>query len=76
MGNTYHTVRVIVDGEWIYSSPRSYGYGSQYAWTAREWLRQNGYLPEIEGESLSTYCHVHGIAFIDECIDVPRKKDL
>lgn len=49
-GNTYHTVKIYVDGE-ILKSEITYGYGSHYLQTAAELLKENGYeIPEDNGK--------------------------
>jgi hypothetical protein len=80
--NTYHTTRVIVDGEWVFSSTRSYGYGNQYQQTGEDWLEANGYLPGRERyssgmvERFWNYARRNGIKHTTEVTDVRRKKDL
>ena len=78
-GNTYHTVAVVIDGETVYTSERTYGYGSSYQQTAMAWLIENGYVDASEKhwcwqfvESLKA----SGIVVIDCVNDVPRQKDL
>lgn len=81
-GNTYHTCDIWVDGEHVHKIPFQYGYGSQYEWSAAEWLENNGYMPGRShhanggGDSLCRYCDEHGIKCVTEVDDVPRKKDL
>ena len=81
-GNTYHSVRIYVDGEHVHTIPFEYGYGSQWEWTARGWLENAGYLPGIEarpgspGEALWVYCERKGIKLVREVVDVSRKRDL
>lgn len=70
-GNTYHTVKVFVNGE-VLKSEITYGYGNHYLQTAAELLKDNGYeIPENSGEAfrlVSGYDHT--------VEDVKRKKDL
>ena len=82
-GNTYHTCDIWVDGQHVHKVPFNYGYGSMYRQNAEVWLRDSGYLPGIESyantgtfESLWRYCDRHGIHFVDEVDDVPRKRDI
>ena len=81
-GNTYHTANIYVNGECVGSVPFSYGYGSQFEWNARQWLKENGFLPGIEdhpnggGDSLWRYCDTHGVKYTQEVVDVSRKRDL
>jgi hypothetical protein len=79
-GNTYHTVEIWIDNELIHKTERAYGYGSQYNQTAQDWLHDNGHLPGLEvynfggKEPLHCYCRRKNIAFVDQVIDVDRKK--
>ena len=45
-GNTYHTVRIWINGEVIEITPRAYGYENAYQQTAIEALVKLGYLPQ------------------------------
>jgi hypothetical protein len=70
-GNTYHTVKVFVNGE-VLKSEITYGYGSHYLQTAAELLKENGYdIPEDNGKA---YAYVAKFQHTVE--DVKRKKDL
>ena len=60
-GNTYHTVKVFVNGEAL-TSEITYGYGSHYLQTAAELLEDNG----------KAYAYV--IDFPHTVEDVKRKK--
>lgn len=60
-GNTYHTVSIYVDGAHVWKSPVTYGYGTDYLRTARDWLDENGY---------------KGSYIEHETCDVARKGDL
>jgi hypothetical protein len=76
-GNTYCTASIYVDGKHVHNTPRQYGYGDHYAWIARDWLRDNGYLPGIEStQALWQYCAIKKILLQGEVIDVGREKDL
>ncbi len=81
-GNTYHRTRIYVNGEHVHDSGRTYGYGDQWEWTGREWLKANGYLPGIEeyphggSECLPRYCERNGIELVREAANVERMKDL
>ena len=71
-GNTYHTAQIKVDGQPMYTSPITYGYGDHYYHsTAMDWLTSNGYLtsnrPIREARDI-------GIQY--EAEDVKRKRDL
>jgi hypothetical protein len=81
-GNTYHSAEIFVDGQKVHYIDYTYGYGDQYLYNARNWLRDNGYLPGIKdspgtpGEALWRYCERNGIIFTYSAINVQRKKDL
>jgi hypothetical protein len=71
-GNTYHTTHIKVEGQPMYTSPITYGYGDHYYHsTAIEWLASNGYLtsdrPIREARDI-------GIQY--EVEDVKRRRDL
>lgn len=72
-GNTYHSVKVCINGNEIGYEPFNYGYGSQYLQTA----------VELVNEKLDTKIEFplwklkeKGINLIENVVDVPRKKDL
>lgn len=68
-GNTYHTVKVSVDGETFYSDI-TYGYENHFEQTAIEVLKENGFdVPEY-----GKFQRLEG--FESHVMDVPRKKDL
>lgn len=76
-GNTYHSFRILVNGTELHYTPFAYGYGSQYAQNAQQWLVDHGYLDELAAyETLYGYCTRAGIQCINTVEDVPRKKDL
>lgn len=68
-GNTYHTVKVFVNGE-ILKSEITYGYGSHYLQTAAELLKENGY--DISEDNGKAYAYI--IDFPHTVEDVKRKK--
>ncbi len=63
-GNTYHTVEIYVDGDFIAKSPITYGYEYQYEQTARNILCNK------HGIVLND-CKV-----VSSVTDVKRRKDL
>ena len=70
-GNTYHTVKVFVNGE-VLKSDITYGYENHYLQTAAELLKANGYeIPENSGEAFRLVSR-----FAHTVEDVKRKKDL
>jgi len=71
-GNTYHSVRIIKDGQQIAHIPFAYGYGAQWLQTAIDWLRANGY-PDAEYGTLYLREVLKGTYDVQ---DVQRKKDL
>jgi hypothetical protein len=85
-GNTYHSVKVYVDGELIEYVPFEYGYGDQWQQTAHEVLMKHGYFPKT-GKSLPSGMNADYYEFITwirnnrenysyTVQDVDRKKDL
>ena len=74
-GNTYHTVRVLVDGREVFQSEKQYGYGEQYLQTACEWLECVGTVPP-KSWPLTLFCLDNGIAFDYSVTDVGRERDL
>lgn len=80
-GNTYHKVQVFIDGKFVWLSPITYGYGSQFTETAAKFLEENGYLIRESYSSggkqtLMAACDAQGIALGLTVSDVGREKDL
>lgn len=80
-GNTYHTVRIIVDGAHVHTSKITYGYEAAYEQTAADWLESQGLItleryPNGGKECLWRACERLGIAYTRFADDVSRKKDL
>lgn len=71
-GNTYHTVRVIVNDQEIVSDI-TYGYENHYKETARQLLKDNGF--EVPNP-LEFNRYLNNNSFESTVIDVNRKKDL
>lgn len=44
-GNTYHSVRIFIDGALAVVLPYQYGYGDQFLQTALDWLRETKRIP-------------------------------
>jgi hypothetical protein len=74
-GNTYHVVSVEVNGKHEWTSPITYGYGTQYEQTAMGWLKKAGYAASSD-RSLHRFCNDRGITCSSRAHDVSRKKDL
>lgn len=81
-GNTYHSVRIFMDGEQVAFLPFSYGYGEQFLQTAWEWLGNNGFPELLERHANGGYRN-YGTQYLREVlhgtysvVDVQRKKDL
>lgn len=69
-GNTYHSVTVYVNDE-VLRKDFEYGYGNRYLQTAIELLQANGY------NDIKTFSDLRAIPnFIENVVDVQRKKDL
>ena len=78
-GNTYFTSTISIDGEHVHTIPEEYGYGQMYEQAASEWLIKNEYLPKINAVfayPLASYCQENNIIFINQVVDVQRKRDL
>lgn len=78
-GNTYHTVKVWVNGEVIGVSPVSYGYGDSWMQTAGDVLRDAGLFAEIFGTddvyAIGSYA-MREAGVTSEVVDVKRRRDL
>jgi len=81
-GNTYHTVRVYLDDEFLGESNMEYGYGDQYIETGFRIAFQNSDLPPRKmspngsPEWTRGWSERTGVKVITEVVDVPRKRDL
>lgn len=74
-GNTYHSVKVWVNGKLVGNNPYEYGYGEQYIQSAHDILVATD---NFKGD-YSAFCQDrmnHRDNFIIEVSDVSRKKDL
>lgn len=85
-GNTYHSVKVYLDGKLLGIQPYAYGYGEGYLQSALEILQQSKVYIKT-GEMLSSGMNKdyyefmqdmrnHRENFVVECSDVARKRDL
>lgn len=80
-GNTYNSVRILVDGAEVAYLERSYGYGDYYVQRAFEWLETNGHVqlehyPNGGTEGWRQWAERNGVALHYEAIDVGRERDL
>lgn len=76
-GNTYHTVDIYLNGKLLHTTTMRYGHGGQYMDTAFAWLEDNGYLPKREHrEPPWLLADKMGFKFIQDVVDVKRKRDL
>lgn len=76
-GNTYHSAHVYADGRHVLTTPITYGYGSQYAYTGWEAAAAKGFVPALSGhEAPWRAAEKAGIAFTYNSVTVQRKKDL
>lgn len=80
-GNTYHSVRVIIDTAVELVEPYAYGYDNQFEETALElceaWgiLRADRYANGSR-ETLSRACYRLGAVMVRDVVDVARRRDL
>ncbi len=87
-GNTYHSVKVYVDGKLIGEEPFTYGYEDHYLQTAHAILQKVGVYPTtgmhsslLSGADKDYYnfqqdMRNHRDKFVINVCDVQRKKDL
>jgi len=79
-GNTYNTVDIFIDDEFVIDLPREYGYGNYYFYRAMLWLAEFGYIENrrssCNGLLWREQFDERGIKFVDSVIDVKRKRDL
>jgi len=74
-GNTYHTSQIIVNGQNVHKTDKTYGYGDQFLSTAEEWLIENNYISSAKDLSYEKRKE-SGIIYGYESTHVTRKKDL
>lgn len=78
-GNTYHSVRVCVDGRDVGRVNFAYGYGDQWQQSGLDVLVKAGFLPkpkEGEWQNLRRACESRGWTLVHDVVDVGRKSDL
>lgn len=74
-GNTYHTVTVSVNGEYIGKSSRQYGYGDSYQQTALDMLFSNGIFIKRDYEPCFTLaCSDRGFKYFITVSDVKKSE--
>ena len=76
VGNTYHRVRVTVDGRHDLVSPVTYGYGWQYLCTAGELLLQAGLAQDADPYDVIRAFEEAGVKVAADSRRVSRKRDL
>lgn len=75
-GNTYHSVKVFYNGEFLGENVYSYGYGDSYLQTAFGIIKSKGF---FQGENYFPWAKIDAddsISVVYQVIDVQRKKDL
>ena len=75
-GNTYHSVRVLINGKEVVNVPHRYGYGEMYLQTAKEELEEKGVITFEKHQDIYSYCKNNKIEYYVDVVDVGRKKDL
>ena len=73
-GNTYHTVRIFVNGELVHTSDRTYGYGDCFLQTALDWLKEAQMVPADAKYGTLYLRETLGGTY--SVIDVARERDL
>lgn len=73
-GNTYHSVRILIDGQVAAHLGPCYGYGDQFLQTGLDWLKANGYAP-ADAEYGTLYLR-ETLGGSYDVADVDRKRDL
>lgn len=74
-GNTYHSVRVLINGEEVVNEPFQYGYDDSFLDTAVRKLRELGVLPNDNRFGTAYLRDTFG-TLTYTVTDVSRKKDL
>ena len=75
-GNTYHSVSVTMPNGRVLTKGMTYGYGSQYEYTAWNLVTDALGLPKQDGFSPWRWYEAQGHHVVYDVVDVPRKKDL
>lgn len=80
-GNSYHTAKVLINGEHYCNIPFQYGYGDQYEQSALEQLTKDGYFKDMEkyqngtSECFWRYCDRKGIKYFRTSSYVSTKRE-
>lgn len=73
-GNTYHSVRIWIDGKQVVVLPFQYGYGEGFLQTAIDWPKANKHIP---GDAEYGTCYLREtLGGTYSVIDVTRREDL
>jgi len=76
-GNTYHSVVILLNGEFFSKVNFTYGYGDQYIQTGLQCLIDKKKIDcDIQTTPLWKYCRDNKIKYYYDVVDVTRKKDL
>lgn len=73
-GNTYHMVRIFLDGKILTHSGMGYGANEQYLRTAWEWLRKNHHVQDGGYPGTAAMREIYNMTW--EVQDVSRERDL
>lgn len=79
-GNTYHSVKLIADGEEVATVPMTYGYGEQWKRTAVAALKDAGLVERLGGlkptEPLWKLVKREGINLTTDVVEVAKESQL
>lgn len=75
-GNTYFSADIYVNDSLVKRFDFEYGYNDHCIDVACEWLKENGFLPNIENAFFWRLTQNTDIKTLTNIIDVKRKKDL
>lgn len=76
VGRNQHTVSIEIDGKLPHRCSAKYGGASQSIRTARDWLFNNGFLPNLDGRMVADYCKYNDVHFYCHIISVANERDL
>lgn len=75
-GNTYFSVEIHINNNFVHKIDYQYGYGDQFQHVAFKWLKENGYVKTDENTWSWRYFKENNIEYSVYAQDVKRKKDL